>query len=189
MLQKFTVYIHPLNLLLTMNKTTLTFIFITLFSILVTGQEEKKEKNKTLPAVDLKDTEGKDINTSTFTNNGKPIIISFWATWCGPCKKELNAIHEEFPDWVEETGVKLIAVSVDDERTKNRVVPYVDGQAWDFEIYLDVNSEFRRAMGVNNVPHTFVIDGNGNIVYSHNNYSPGDENELYEFILSLVEKN
>lgn len=151
------------------------------------AQDDKQEDTKTLPSVDLKDVEGKDINTNTFTNDGKPIIISFWATWCSPCKKELNAIHEEYPDWIDETGVKLIAVSVDDERTKNRVVPYVDGQAWDFEVYLDANSEFRRAMGVNNVPHTFVIDGNGNIVYSHNNYSPGDEEKLYEFLLSLVE--
>lgn len=164
--------------------TTLLFIITTQFLF---AQEGKGLLEKIVPAVDLKDINGKTVNTGAFVNDG-PIIISFWATWCSPCKKELNAIHDEYIDWVEETGVKLIAVSIDDERTKNRVVPYVDGQGWDYEVLLDPNSEFRRAMGVNNVPHTFVVDAKGKIVYSHNNYSPGDEIDLYEFVLSLKDK-
>lgn len=151
------------------------------------SQEEKSIFNSTVPGVDLKDANGKTINTASISNDGNPIIISFWATWCSPCKKELNTIHDEYIDWVEETGVKLIAVSVDDERTKSRVTPYVDSKGWEYEILFDPNGEFKRAMGVNNVPHTFVIDGEGNIVYSHNNYAPGDEVKLYEVILGLTE--
>lgn len=151
------------------------------------GQDDKGILEKTVPSVALKDLSGEVVNTSKISNDGKPIIISFWATWCSPCKKELNTIHDEYEDWVEETGVKLVAVSVDDERTKNRVVPYVDSKGWEYEVLLDPNSEFRRAMGVNNVPHTFVIDGNGKIVYSHNNYVPGDEYELYDFLIELIE--
>jgi len=160
--------------------------FFGALSMFLTAQEENGLLEKSMPAVDLKNTEGTTINTASISNEGKPIIISFWATWCAPCKKELNAIHDQYIDWVDETGIKLIAVSIDDERTRNRVVPYVDGQGWDFEILLDPNSEFRRAMGVNNVPHTFIIDGEGKIVYSHNNYSPGDEYELYDVINELV---
>lgn len=158
-----------------------TFLFNIAFS-----QEDKGILEKTVPSVDLKDVKGEVVNTSKISNDGKPIIISFWATWCSPCKKELNTIHDEYIDWVEETGVKLIAVSIDDERTKNRVVPYVDSKGWEYEVLLDPNSEFRRAMGVNNVPHTFVIDGTGKIVYSHNNYVPGDEYELYDFLIELI---
>jgi peroxiredoxin len=149
------------------------------------GQEEKSLFEKNLPAVDLKDVNGKTWNTADISNNGKPIVISFWATWCSPCKKELNTIHEDFVDWVDETGVRLIAVSIDDERTKSRVAPYVDSKGWEYDILLDPNGEFKRAMGVNNVPHTFVIDGSGKIVYSHNNYAPGDEDKLYELLLEL----
>ena len=115
------------------------------------------------------------------------MIINFWATWCSPCKKELNNIAELYDDWVDETGVKLIAVSIDDARSQSRVLPYVNGSAWDYEVYIDENQDFKRAMGVNNVPHTFLVDGEGKIVYQHNNYAPGDEYELYEQILSLVE--
>ena len=150
------------------------------------SQEEKSIFKNTVPAVDLKDVNGKTISTGDINNDGKPIIISFWATWCSPCKKELNTIHDVFEDWVEETGVKLIAVSVDDERTKSRVSPYVDSKGWEYDILLDPNGEFKRAMGVNNVPHTFVINGTGKIVYSHNNYAPGDEEKLYKVILDLA---
>ena len=95
------------------------------------------------------------------------------------------AIHDVYEDWQNELGVNLIAVSVDDEKTKRDVITYVNGKGWEYIILLDTNGDFRRIMGVNNVPHTFLLDKNGNIVYSHNNYSPGDEEILYEEIKKL----
>ncbi len=163
---------------------------ITLFCFLVgfSFSQEGHEKNmKKLPSVVLKDLKGKSVNTSEMGFEG-PIVISFWATWCSPCKKELNTIHDLYPDWQDETGVTLVAVSIDDEKTKARVSPYANAKAWDYQILLDPNGDFKRAMGVNNVPHTFLIDSEGNIVYSHNNYAPGDEDELYEHILELGSK-
>ncbi len=144
-------------------------------------------QNKTVPQnVEVKTLEGQTVSTSTFDNDGKPIIISFWATWCSPCKRELNAIAEVYDEWVEETGVKLIAISIDDSRNVSKVAPYVNGSDWEYEVYLDPNGDFKRAMNVNNVPHTFLIDGNGNIVWQHNSYTPGDEDELYELVKKLV---
>ena len=143
------------------------------------------QNGKSLPSVKLKDLSGKTIDISTFENDGKPIIISFWATWCKPCKAELNAIAEEYDDWQDETGVTLIAVSIDDARSTGRVEPYVNGQGWEYEILLDPNGDFKRAMGVNNVPHTFLVDGNGKIVWQHNNYATGDEEELYKKVQAL----
>lgn len=167
-------------------KKILSIASLFLLTFAVQAQDTESENNQTVPSVEIKDTEGNTVDTGELDNDGKPIIISFWATWCSPCKKELNTIAEEYADWVDETGVKLIAVSIDDEKTKNRVVPYVDAKGWEYQVLLDPNGDFKRAMGVNNVPHTFLIDGNGNIVYSHNNYSPGDEMELYDKILELV---
>jgi cytochrome c biogenesis protein CcmG/thiol:disulfide interchange protein DsbE len=141
-----------------------------------------------LPASNIKNVKGEMVNTSNFENDGKPMIINFWATWCAPCKKELNAISEVYPDWVEETGVKLIAISVDDARSEARVLPYINGADWDYEVYIDTNADFKRAMNVNNVPHTFLVDGNGNVVWQHNNYAPGDEDELFEQVKSLVKQ-
>lgn len=138
-----------------------------------------------LPSVNLKDIEGNSVNFSKISNDGKPIIISFWATWCKPCKAELNTIAEEYDDWVDETGVKLVAVSIDDARSSSRVEPYVNAQGWEYLVLMDPNSDLRRAMGVNNVPHTFLVNGAGKIVWDHNNYSPGDEEELYEKLIHL----
>lgn len=133
-----------------------------------------------LPNVTVQGIDGKKVNTGDWSNGGKPMIINFWATWCAPCKRELNTIAEHYETWQKETGVKLIAVSIDDARSMNRVAPYVNGQDWDYEVVLDPNGDLKRALNVNNVPHTFLVDGKGNIVYQHNNYEPGDENELYK---------
>ena len=142
--------------------------------------------DKTIPSVNIKDLKGKTINTKALSNDGKPMVISFWATWCSPCKKELNNISEVYEDWQDETGVKLVAISIDDARNKHKVKPYVDSKAWDFEVYIDANQDLKRAMNVNNVPHTFLVDGNGKIVYEHNNYVPGDEDALYKKIKELL---
>ena len=139
-----------------------------------------------LPNINLKDVNGVTKNLSKFSNNGNPIIISFWATWCKPCKAELNTIAEEYDDWTDETGVKLIAVSIDDARSSTRVEPYINAQGWEYLVLLDPNGDLKRAMNVNNVPHTFLIDGNGKIVWDHNNYSPGDEEELYEELVKIA---
>ncbi len=139
-----------------------------------------------IPASTVKKLDGTKVNSSTFSNNGKPIIISFWATWCKPCKKELDAIQENYAEWTKETGVKLIAISIDDARSSGKVVPDVKSKGWDFEVYIDENQDFKRAMNVNNVPHTFLVYGNGKIVWSHNSYTEGDEEKLYENVKKLA---
>ncbi|MBN4061923.1 MAG: alkyl hydroperoxide reductase [Flavobacteriales bacterium] len=136
----------------------------------------------TLPSVNIKTLDGSTFNTSQISNNGNPIVISFWATWCSPCKRELNAIAEVYEDWQEETGVKLIAISIDDARNTGKVKPYVNGQDWDYKVFLDPNGDLKRAMYVNTIPHTFLLNGENEIVWQHNSYSPGDEDELYEWI-------
>lgn len=139
-----------------------------------------------IPAVTVKKLDGSKVSSGTFSNNGKPMIISFWATWCKPCKKELDAIQENYAEWTKETGVKLIAVSIDDVRSSGKVVTDVKSKGWEFEIYLDENQDFKRAMNVNNVPFTFIVDGEGKIVWSHNSYTEGDEEKLYENVKKLL---
>jgi peroxiredoxin len=160
------------------------FVVFALFTLFLSTTVLAQDSQ--LPSVQLRDLNRQTVDTKEFSNNGKPIIISFWATWCAPCKKELNNIADLYPDWQEESGVKLIAISIDDARSATRVRPYVNAQAWDYEVYLDPNGDFKRAMNVNNVPHTFLIDGDGNIVWQHNGYTPGDEDELFEKVMELV---
>jgi len=135
-----------------------------------------------IPAVDVKKVAGENFNTADLNNDGKPMIISFWATWCKPCVQELNTIAEEYEEWQKETGVKLIAISTDDSRNSARVAPFVNARSWEYEVYLDPNGDFKRALNVNNIPHTFLVNGKGEIVWQHNSYTPGDEEELYQLL-------
>lgn len=157
-------------------------------SIFTNTSKAQSTEGRTLPSADLKTVEGKTVNSSKFTNDGKPIIISFWATWCKPCKKELDAISENFEEWQKETGVKLIAISIDDSRSSGKVGTDAKSHAWDYEIYIDQNQDFKRAMNVNNVPHTFIINGKGEIVWQHNSYAEGDEDHLYEVLKKIAKE-
>lgn len=141
-----------------------------------------------IPSVVVKTLEGQAFNTSGFKNEGKPIIIDFWATWCKPCVAELSAIAEQYSKWQEETGVKVIAISIDDVRSSSSVAPFVDGKYWDFDVYLDENGDFKRAMNVNNVPHLFIINGKGEITSQHNTYNTGDEERIHEELLKIKNK-
>lgn len=139
-----------------------------------------------LPAVRLQNTERRSVNTAELTNDGKPMVISFFALWCKPCMRELAAIAEVYDDWQAETGVEIVAVSIDDARSSDRVPTEVKARGFTWQTLLDYNSEFKRAMGVNNIPHTILIDGEGNIVWQHTSYADGDEQQLYRKIQELV---
>ena len=159
-------------------------LFISIISVSFSQEEKKSE----LPSVDIKTLTGETFNTSNMTNPDGPIFLSFWATWCKPCIKELIAVDENYVDWQDELGLKVYAVSIDDVKSMSRVAPFVNGRAWEFEILLDSNSDFKRAMNVVNVPHSFILDKYGKIIWQHNSYSPGDEDEIYEVLKTAAGK-
>ena len=169
-------------------KKNIIIVICMMLSINLFAQEAKDKHLAKLPAVEIQDLNGNAFNTKDIQNDGKPIIISLWATWCKPCISELLAIADEYEEWVEETGVKLYAISIDDAKTSARVAPFVKGKGWEYTVLLDVNSDFKRAMNVNDVPFMCILNGDGEIVWQHTSYAPGSEEEVFEFIKSLVNK-
>ena len=142
--------------------------------------------NAQLPSFKLKTIEGKTIDTQTLSKDGKPFIIDFFATWCKPCNRELSAISEVYDEWQKETGVKLYAVSIDKAQNANKVKPLVNQHGWEYEVILDPNSEFRKSFGGEMIPFVVICDGDGKIVYKHNGYTEGAEQELIEKVRELV---
>ena len=139
-----------------------------------------------LPSVSLKTIDGTTVQTEALSNDGKPFIIDFFATWCKPCNRELSAIAEVYDEWQEETGVKIFAVSIDQAQNIHKVKPLVDQNEWEYDVLLDPNSEFLKALGGQMIPFVVVVDGNGNIVSKHSGYTDGAENELLEEVRNLI---
>lgn len=160
-------------------KTFVIFLFVSAIAVSASAQ-------KIVPEIDVKTLEGKSVNIQEYTNNGKITVLSFWATWCSPCKKELNAISDVYEQWQEDYDMQLVAVTIDNSRALRKVKPMVDGFSWDYIVLSDVNEDLKKALNFQTVPQTFLIDQEGNIVYSHSGYSPGDENELEEKIAELA---
>ncbi len=137
-----------------------------------------------VPSVTVENAKGEAVNTKTLLDEGTPMIISFWSTSCKPCIRELDAIYDALPDWLEEADFRVVAVSTDDSRLLAKAKSFTQGRGWgeDFVLLFDKNQDFRRAMNVSFVPHVFVVDGKGKVVYSHTSYVPGNELDLFNEI-------
>ena len=137
-----------------------------------------------VPSVTVENFKGESFDTSLLLEEGTPMIISFWSTSCKPCIRELDAIYDAMPDWLDEADFRVVAVSTDDSRLLAKAKSFAEGRGWgeDYTLLFDKNQDFMRAMNVSVVPHVFVVDGKGKIVYSHTSYVPGGEVELFEAI-------
>lgn len=160
------------------------FLLLTTF-ILMTAFVAVEKK---IPSVELKTLEGRTVNIQDYVGKGKPVVVSFWASWCHPCKKELDAISEVYPDWQEEYGVEIVAITIDNARGMAKVPGIVSSKGWEYTVLSDSKQTLQQALNFQTIPQTFLVDGKGNIVYSHNGYNPGDEFELEDRIKEVVEK-
>jgi peroxiredoxin len=162
----------------------LTFIICSVFAF--AGNSDTLTDKKTLSSVEVKNMDGETVDIMEYANNGKITIISFWATWCKPCIKELKNIDALYEDWQDEYDLELVAVSVDDARNSNKVRSYVNGLGWIYDVLLDPNGELQRSLNVTNPPVTILLNQKGEIVYIHTGYLEGDEYKLEEAIKEII---
>ena len=155
------------------------YIKLLILLFLITTQNTYSQNN--IPSVNIKTLDGKPVNSRSNYNKNGLTVYSFWATWCVPCINELDDIHKEIEKW-DEANVKIVAISTDDSRTKRRLRPLISGKKWGFKILLDENQDLKRALNINGIPHTIVTNGN-KIIYRRIGYKPGEENDLYQFIV------
>ncbi len=137
-----------------------------------------------LPDVQVESAQGKMVSVRSLSN-GKPMIISYWSIACKPCIQELNAINDALAEWREEAQFEVVAVSVDDSRLKASAKAIANSRGWEFICVYDENQELKRAMNVSLTPQSFVVDGEGNIIFSHSGYTPGSEQLLFDKIVEL----
>lgn len=134
--------------------------------------------------ISAKNIEGKTVKL-TDLDDEKPLVVSFWATWCLPCMEELNAVNDKLSGWKEQKNFNFVAVSIDDPRTVNKVKTVVKGKNWSFDdVILDPGQSIKRQLNIANVPMTLVFYKD-KLVYTHVGYVPGDEDELFDKVKNL----
>lgn len=139
-------------------------------------------KAQVVPNIKLSNIDGAPFQTQLLNEiTGKPVVLSFWATWCIPCLNELSAINDNLDDWKKESKFEFYAISQDDSRTSKRVPALVNGKGWQFNVLLDINQDLKRELNLMNIPYTIVIK-DGKIIYRQAGYVAGNENELYKVI-------
>lgn len=158
-----------------------------LFLILIASAAYAQE-NKTLPSVEVRTLDGQTVDIQEYGQDGKITVLSFWATWCSPCKKELDAIADLYEYWKEDYDVEIVAVTIDTQRALAKVKPMVTAKGWTYTILSDANQRLQNALNFQTVPQTYVVDQQGQIVYSHSGYVPGDEYELEDKLKKLAGK-
>ena len=162
-------------------KKILIAIACLLFTASVNAQE--------LPDTQIKDVNsGKKVAFNQIFEKGKVTLISFWATWCVPCKKEIKNISLKLPAWKKEADFNYITISIDESRSEGLVRTYAVSQGWSFPYYIDPNSDLKRSLSFQNVPYTLIIDKTGKIAFMHTGYEEGGESEIWAKVKELASK-
>lgn len=142
-----------------------------------------------LPKTQIKDLNtGKKVEFNSVVEKGKVTVISFWATWCIPCKKEIKNISAAIPNWKKEVDFNYVTISIDEARAEGIARTYAISQGWAFPYYIDPNSDLKRSLNFQNVPFTLIVDKNGKVAFSHIGYEEGGEAEILKKVKELAAK-
>ncbi len=165
-----------------MKQATITLFLFLCFAMFATAQ-------KTVPSVNVKTLDGQVVNLKDYAaKSGKIIVIDFWATWCSPCKKELDTVADFYEDWQKKYNVEILAITIDNQRALPKVPGIVESKGWEYTIFSGNEEEMRNAFNFQTIPQTVVADKNGNIVFEHSGYVPGDEEELEKAVAKAAGK-
>jgi thiol-disulfide isomerase/thioredoxin len=136
-------------------KAFAALVFLTSFIVAARAQE-------VAPALQLKDHTGKEQKLSDFA--GKIVVLNFWATWCGPCAKEMPMFVELSNKYAAQ-GVVMVAASLDAPETQPAIAPFVEKQKIAFPVLVGTTVDHMKEFGIGeSLPGTVFIDQQGNVV-------------------------
>lgn len=165
----------------------------TLSYTVLSGRYLEKQRNNepTVPvsqalesakAFNMKDKTGETVSSTSFT--GKPVVMNFWASWCGPCKMEMPDFEKMYQQYGEEIQFAMINL-ITERETKETGMAYVEKNNFTFPIYFDVDEEGASAYKVYSIPTTVFINADGKVQKVHTGYI--SRQQLEQEILSLLE--
>lgn len=157
--------------------------FLICIGLIFTGLSLNAQRQ--VPDLQLKTLKKQSVPIKDILQEADYSVLSFWATWCAPCKRELNTIAEVYEDWQKDYRMQLIAITIDDQRMLTKVPGIVSSNWWEYVVLSDENQALKNALNITTIPRTMIVDKAGNILYDHNGYKPGDELELEEKLRML----
>ena len=151
-----------------------------LFSVSLFGQI------KEVPKANLNTKDGEAVEIQEYTQNGKPKLISLWATWCGPCRMELSALDKVYDDWNEKYDLEIVAASVDIPPMLKNAKAMFDKNGWEFTFLHDNKKELIDALGIRGIPYSILVDGSGKVKSVQQGYFRGYEEQLEKKIAAMM---
>ena len=139
-------------------------------------------KTKKMMNFKLADLNGKTYELNKMLGKG-PIIIDFWATWCEPCLKELPDLSKLQTKY---KNITVIAISVDKARMLNKVKREVKSHRYKFITLFDKNGLYKRKLNIKNIPQTYLLDKDGNIVYHHEGFNKEATSLLEKELIKIL---
>jgi thiol-disulfide isomerase/thioredoxin len=133
------------------------------------------------PGFELDSIDGKPVNLADY--KGQVVLLNFWASWCGPCRKEMP-ILDQLQKQYHNKGFTMVGVNV--EPNSNDAVSWLKATPVSFPILFDRSSVASKLYQVEGMPNTVIIDRQGRVRYIHRGYKPGEENEYLDQIRSLI---
>ena len=155
-----------------------------LVAIIFTAIYADKQRDIMLPDLSVKLLDGKQVRLSVLLEEG-PLLVSFWATWCAPCKKEMIFL-EEFHQKYSENSFRVLAISTDSPKSMSKVKSYIRAKKYTFLVGIDPNQEIAKKMNALLMPTTLILNKDRKVSWYHQGFIPGDEKEIEAQIRAVL---
>ena len=147
-----------------------------LFAMIFSAMYADKQRDIMLPDLSVRLLDGKQVRLSALLEEG-PLLVSFWATWCAPCKKEMIFL-EEFHQKYNENSFRVLAISTDSPKSMSKVKSYIRAKKYTFLVGIDPNQEIAKKMNALLMPTTLILNKDRKVSWYHQGFIPGDEKEI-----------
>jgi len=155
-----------------------------LVATIFTAMYADKQRDIMLPDLSIRLLDGKRVRLSALLEEG-PLLVSFWATWCAPCKKEMIFL-EEFHQKYNENSFRVLAISTDSPKSMSKVKSYIRAKKYTFLVGIDPNQEIAKKMNALLMPTTLILNKDRKVSWYHQGFIPGDEKEIEAQIRAVL---
>ncbi|WP_394129925.1 TlpA family protein disulfide reductase [Shewanella maritima] len=150
-------------------------------SLLVSSFSFALSPGQVAPDFTLKSMQGQNLNLAE--QRGEIIIINFWASWCGPCRKEMPVL-QKLQDKYQDLGVQVWGINVEQDNEAGR--NFLKGLDLSFPILFDASNTLSETYDVKAMPTTVIVDRDGNVRHVYYGYQDGYEKKYAKAIKQLI---